>query len=139
MMSEKRFITNGYYINDTYHDGRKWLVNEVEAEEIVDVMNGLDMKARERSKALSKLQKSVDEQQAIISALHEESQDGKRRAILWWEHYKEKWANAEKELRRLKEENERLKQSKEILQQEISDTQKILEMLSEKLKGWNDE
>ena len=39
-MSEKRFTTNGYYINDTYHDGRKWLVNEVEAEEIVDVMNG---------------------------------------------------------------------------------------------------
>ena len=26
-----------------------------------------------------------------------------------------------------------------ILQQEISDTQKILEMLTEKLKGWNDE
>lgn len=56
-MSEKRFTTNGYYINDTYHDGRKWLVNEVEAEEIVDVMNGLDKKARESRKAISKLQK----------------------------------------------------------------------------------
>ena len=70
-MSEKRFTTNGYYINDTYHDGRKWLVNEVEAEEIVDVMNNLDMKSRERSKALSKLQKSVDEQQATIRRLQD--------------------------------------------------------------------
>ena len=56
-MSEKRFRTNGYYINDTYYDGKKWLVNEVEAEEIVDVMNGLDTKARESRKAISKLQK----------------------------------------------------------------------------------
>lgn len=97
-MSEKRFTTNGYYINDVYHDGRKWLVNEVEAKEIVGVMNNLDMKARERSKALSKLQKSVDEQQAIIN-------------------------NQEQKI--------------EILQQEIADTQVILEMLSEKLKGWS--
>ena len=44
-MSEKRFRTNGYYINDTYYDGKKWLVNEVEAEEI------------ESRKAISKLQK----------------------------------------------------------------------------------
>lgn len=40
---------------------------------------------------------------------------------------------------KLEKENEQLKQSKEILQQEIGDTQKILEMVSEKLKGWNDE
>ena len=70
-MSEKRFNTNGYYINDTFYDGRKWLVNEVEVKEIVDVMNNLDMKARERSKALSKLQKSVDEQQATIRKLQD--------------------------------------------------------------------
>ena len=56
-MSEKRFTTNGYYINDTYHDGRRWLVNEVEAKEIVNIMNGLDTKARESRKAISKLQK----------------------------------------------------------------------------------
>lgn len=60
-MSEKRFTTNGYYINDTYHDGRKWLVNEVEAEEIVDAMNGLDKKARESRKAISKLQKENEQ------------------------------------------------------------------------------
>lgn len=41
-MNEKRFTTNGYYINDTYNDGLKLLVNEVEAEEMVNVMNGLD-------------------------------------------------------------------------------------------------
>ena len=70
-MSEKRFNTNCYYINDTFYDGRKWLVNEVEVKEIVDVMNNLDMKARERSKALSKLQKSVDEQQATIRKLQD--------------------------------------------------------------------
>ena len=68
-MSEKRFSTNGYYINDTFYDGRKWLVNEVEAKEIVDEMNNLDTKARERSKALSKLQNKYDEQQVIINEL----------------------------------------------------------------------
>ena len=57
----KRFTTNGYYINDTYHDGRKWLVNEVEAEEIVDVMNGLDTKVRESRKAIPKLQKENEQ------------------------------------------------------------------------------
>lgn len=73
MMSEKRFRTNGYYINDTFYDGRKWLVNEVEAKEIVDEMNNLDTKARERSKALSKLQKKHDEQQATINNLKKEN------------------------------------------------------------------
>ena len=62
-MNEKRFATNGHYINDTYHDGRKWLVNEVEAEEIVDVMNGLDTKVRESRKAISKLQKENEQLQ----------------------------------------------------------------------------
>ena len=56
-MTEKRFATNGYKIYDTFHDGVHWLVNEVEAEEIVAKMNNLDIKARERGKHLSKLQK----------------------------------------------------------------------------------
>lgn len=56
-MTKKRFTTNGYKIYDTFHDGIHWLVNQVEANEIVDKMNNLDSKARERSKALSKLQK----------------------------------------------------------------------------------
>ena len=56
-MTGKRFTTNGYKIYDTYHDGVEWLVNNVEARDIVEVMNNLDIKSRERSKALSKLQK----------------------------------------------------------------------------------
>ena len=57
---EKRFTTNGYYIYDHFK-GNEWLVNEVEAEEIVEIMNNLDMKTRERSKALSKLQKENEQ------------------------------------------------------------------------------
>ena len=56
-MSEKRFSTNGYYIRDNFHNGINWLVNEVDAQEIVTVMNGLDIKVRESRKGLSKLQK----------------------------------------------------------------------------------
>ena len=58
-MTEKRFTTNGYKIYDTFHDGTHWLVTEVE--EIVEIMNNLDTKARERSKALSKLQKENEQ------------------------------------------------------------------------------
>ena len=57
----KRFTTNGYKIYDTFHDGIHWLVNQVEANEIVDKMNNLDSKARERSKASSKLQKENEQ------------------------------------------------------------------------------
>ena len=57
----KRFTTNGYKIYDTFHDGIHWLVNQVEANEIVDKMNNLDSKAREGSKALSKLQKENEQ------------------------------------------------------------------------------
>lgn len=39
-------------------------------------------------------------------------------------------------LNQLNDENEQLRQTKKILQQEINDTQQILEILSEKLKGW---
>ena len=59
-LMEKRFTTNGYYIYDHFK-GNEWLVNEVEAEEIVEIMNNLDMKTRERSKALSKLQKENEQ------------------------------------------------------------------------------
>ena len=62
----KRFTTNGYKIYDTFHDGMHWLVNEVEAEEIVAIMNNLDIKARERSKALSKLQKKNEQLKAQL-------------------------------------------------------------------------
>lgn len=68
-MNEKRFSTNGYYIYDHFHDGEKWLVNEVEANDIVDIMNNLDCKARERSKALSKLQKENNEIKQLIHTM----------------------------------------------------------------------
>jgi len=61
MTEKKRFTTSGYKIYDTFHDGVHWFVSEVEAEEIVEVMNNLDLKARERSKALSKLQKENEQ------------------------------------------------------------------------------
>ena len=106
IMSEKRFTTNGYYINDTYHDGRKWLVNEVEAEEIVDVMNGLDMKARERSKALSKLQKSVNEQQATIDELEKNFDD----IVKWASEIAKRNVVLDEQIGQLQRENEQLQQ-----------------------------
>ena len=52
----KRFSINGYYIYDHFKDEERWLIN-AEAQDIVNMMNNLDIKARERSKALSTLQK----------------------------------------------------------------------------------
>ena len=71
-VTEKRFTTNGYKIYDTFHDGIHWLVNQVEANEIVDKMNNLDSKARERSKALSKLQKENEKLKIFLKAVNEE-------------------------------------------------------------------
>ncbi len=68
-MTEKRFSTNGHYIYDHFKGEERWLVNEVEAQEIVDVMNNLDTKARERSKALSKLQKENNEIKQLIHTM----------------------------------------------------------------------
>lgn len=65
-MTEERFFTNGFYIYDNFHDGEKWLVNEVEVKEIVNVMNNLDIKARERGKALSRLQKETQQLKDLI-------------------------------------------------------------------------
>ena len=77
-MTEKRFTTNGYKIYDTFHDGIHWLVNQVEANEIVDKMNNLDSKARERSKALSKLQKENEQ-------LKQQNEFLKKRCDEYWE------------------------------------------------------
>ena len=73
MTENKRFTTNGYKIYDTFHDGIHWLVNQVEANEIVDKMNNLDSKARERSKALSKLQKENEQLKSTIAQLIEQN------------------------------------------------------------------
>ena len=63
-MTEKRFVTGGYKIYDTYKDD-EYLVNNVDAQRIVDTMNNLDTKARELSKALSKLQLKFNELQKL--------------------------------------------------------------------------
>lgn len=59
-MSKKRFVTSGYKIYDTYKE-EEYLVNNVDAQRVVDTMNNLDTKARERSKALSKLEKENEQ------------------------------------------------------------------------------
>lgn len=56
-MTENRFTTNGYKIYDTYTENEYLLT---ESDDITDLMNNLDIKARERTKALSKLQKKYD-------------------------------------------------------------------------------
>ena len=99
-MIEKRFTTNGYKIYDTFHDGMHWLVNEVEADEIVTVMNNLDTKARERSKALSKLQKKNEQLESDNKGYV------KRYSELFDEYKKNK-----KENEQLKKEVEELKQA----------------------------
>lgn len=93
------------------NDGKKWLFNEVEVEEIIDVMNNLDMKARERSEALSKLQKSVDEQQSTIQSLKEENR--KLKKIL--RKCANNWKQEIVERGKLEEENEQLKRKLENL------------------------
>ena len=64
-MTKKRFVTGGYKIYDTYKDD-EYLVNNVDAQRIVNTMNNIDTKAREGSKALSKLQKENEQLKQII-------------------------------------------------------------------------
>ena len=79
-MTEKRFTTNGYKIYDTFHDGTHWLVTEVE--EIVEILNNLDTKARERSKALSKLQKENEQLKNNIKEAYENERTALGRSVL---------------------------------------------------------
>lgn len=128
-MTDKRFTTTGYKIYDTFHDGMHWLVNEVEAEEIVEIMNNLDTKARERGKALSKLQKENEElkhqlqQQEMEYAttcnrLAEENEELKKRNTnqykqlnqLWQLIKEENWETLIAMKKQLKEDEERLQQ-----------------------------
>ena len=57
-MTEKRFVGGPYGFYDRYK-GDRWLWSEWEY--IIEIMNNLDTKARERSKALSKLQKENEQ------------------------------------------------------------------------------
>ena len=68
MTEDKRFISDngGYGVYDKYTGER---YTRYELTSIVNIMNNLDTKARERSKALSTLQKKYDYLNKIIDAL----------------------------------------------------------------------
>lgn len=74
-MTGKRFIGGSAGVYDKYKENR-WLWSEWE--EVTEIMNNLDIKARERSKALSKLQKENDQlkqyKQAVSDVLKNWSQ-----------------------------------------------------------------
>lgn len=67
-MTEKRFVGGSYGFYDRYKKDRLlWS----EWEEITEIMNNLDLKARERSKALSKLQKENEQLKNEIKDLND--------------------------------------------------------------------
>ena len=71
-MIEKRFIGSSGGVHDQYKGDRfTW----AEWEEIIQIMNNLNEKARERSKALSKLQKENDHLKALLECSREEAND----------------------------------------------------------------
>lgn len=97
-MTEKRFVGGSYGFYDRYKKDRMlWS----EWKEITEIMNNLDLKARERSKALSKLQKKNDNL-IKISAMTQVRND------------------------KLKEENEQLKQRVKQLEDNIVNKIKII-------------
>lgn len=76
-MTGKRFTTNGCYINDTYHDGRKWLVNEkgveLTAREVVDIFIEQQSKIKELVGEVKLLKPTNIEQYEQIRKLQEEN------------------------------------------------------------------
>ena len=67
-MTEKRFIGSSGGVYDQYKSDRfAWS----EWEEIIQIMNNLNEKARERSKALSKLQKENKQLKQKIKSINE--------------------------------------------------------------------
>ena len=71
-MTEKRFMGSSGGVYDQYKGDRfTW----AEWEEILQIMNNLNEKARERSKALSKLQKENEQLKALLECSREEAND----------------------------------------------------------------
>lgn len=71
-MAQKRFIGSSGGVYDQYKEDRfTW----AEWEEIIQVMNNLNEKARERSKALSKLQKENEQLEKLLKCSREEAND----------------------------------------------------------------
>ena len=71
-MTKKRFIGSGGGVYDQYKGDRfTW----AEWEEIIQIMNNLNEKAVERSKALSKLQKENEQLKKLLECSREEAND----------------------------------------------------------------
>lgn len=71
-MTEERFIGSSGGVYDQYKEDRfTW----AEWEEIIQIMNNLNEKARERSKALSKLQKENEQLKKLLECSREEAND----------------------------------------------------------------
>ena len=97
-MTKKRFIGSSGGVYDSYKDDRfTW----VEWKEIIQIMNNLDEKARERSKALSKLQKENEQLKQYNQKLNDELQETMGYLTLK--------SGVEKENEQLRKENKKLK------------------------------
>ena len=104
-MTEKRFVGGPYGFYDRYK-GDRWLWSEWEY--IIEIMNNLDTKARERSKALSKLQKENEQLKQTIETQNFNYENAK--GIIH---------SSEHQIQQLQDENEQLKNNiKEAYQSE---------------------
>ena len=113
-MAQKRFIGSSGGVYDQYKEDRfTW----AEWEEIIQIMNNLNEKARERSKALSKLQKENEQLKKLLECSREEAND-----------YCEELMEKDEFIRLYKrqrdeviEENKHLKKQSKLLYEDIKD------------------
>lgn len=113
-MTQKRFIGSSGGVYDQYKGDRfTW----AEWEEIIQIMNNLNEKARERSKALSKLQKENEQLKKLLECSREEAND-----------YCEELMEKDEFIRLYKrqrdeviEENKHLKKQSKLLYEDIKD------------------
>lgn len=113
-MTQKRFIGSNGGVYDQYKGDRfTW----AEWEEIIQIMNNLNEKARERSKALSKLQKENEQLEKLLECSREEAND-----------YCEELMEKDEFIRLYKrqrdeviEENKHLKKQSKLLYEDIKD------------------
>lgn len=113
-MTEERFIGSSGGVYDQYKEDRfTW----AEWEEIIQVMNNLNEKARERSKALSKLQKENEQLEKLLKCSREEANDyceeliEKDEFILLYKRQRDE----------VIEENKHLKKQSKLLYEDIKD------------------
>ena len=102
-MTAKRFTGGSYGVYDNYKEDRLlW----TEWEEVTGIMNNLDLKARERGKALSKLQKENEQLKTTIQQLTNDNTKQKKKlntAMKEIEQLKEHQRTLEAKIVRLKD------------------------------------